>query len=330
MIIAPGNQCRKNWNEVTAKTMHSHEEIFVIRSFPDFSVPGFDMDRYNNVFLENNVIINARSSNVRYDEHWGPLSLKFAFGGSEHYRIRNKILSVDDRRFLIVNDGSFYSSSIRSEQAVESFTMNFSPSFVRSVLSAHGQSDEDNIDAREPHGLPELRFEEHLYPHHPQLYRSVLLLRTMSLSSAMQKERILEVFHESLSVMMSMHRRIRNTIARMSPAKASTKRELYRRLCTARDYMYSCYDRPLTLSDVSKTACLAPAYFLRQFKKHFGVTPHHYLTERRLEKAADLLRSKSYSVTDACITVGFEDVSSFSKLFKKKFGMPPSHAVTLL
>ena len=170
--------------------MQSHDDIFLINSFPDFTAPGFDIDRYNNLFVENNVIINARSSHVRYEEHWGPLSLKFAFGGREQYRIKNKTLSVDDHRFLIVNEGSYYSSSIRSENTVESFTINFSHSLVRSAISLFRRTVEDHLDQRESSERTEPYFEEHLYPHDPRLYRSVLLLRRLSLSPYAHTQRI--------------------------------------------------------------------------------------------------------------------------------------------
>ncbi|MHB1049393.1 MAG: helix-turn-helix transcriptional regulator [Bacteroidota bacterium] len=299
------------------------DEIFLMNSFPDFTAPGFDINRYNRRFVENNVIINARSSDIHYDEHWGPLSMKFAFGGSEQYIIKNKKLSVDDNRFLIVNEGSYYSSSIHSDRAVESFTINFSRAFVRSALSSYSFSGDVH---RESLRDPELRFEEHLYPHHAQLRRSILSLRRLSLSPIPSKQRILEVFHESLDLLFSLHGQVGRKIANMSPVRESTKKELYRRLCASRDFMYSCYDLPLTLEKVSGIACLAPAYFLRQFKKNFGMTPHQFLTERRLQKASELIRTNTISVTRACVDVGFEDVSSFSKLFKKRFGISPSQA----
>ena len=305
--------------------MQSHDDIFLINSFPDFTAPGFDIDRYNNLFVENNVIINARSSHVRYEEHWGPLSLKFAFGGREQYRIKNKTLSVDDHRFLIVNEGSYYSSSIRSENTVESFTINFSHSLVRSAISLFRRTVEDHLDQRESSERTEPYFEEHLYPHDPRLYRSVLLLRRLSLSPYAHTHRILEVFYESLAVMFSLHSKVGKKIDTMSPVKDSTKRELYRRLSAAQDFMYSCYDQPLTLKQISDVACLAPAYFLRQFKKNIGITPHQFLTERRMLKASELIRKKSFSVSRACIEVGFDDVSSFSKLYKKRFGFSPSN-----
>jgi len=47
-----------------------------------------------------------------------------------------------------------------------------------------------------------------------------------------------------------------------------------------------------------------------------------YLTDRRIEKSKDLLRS-GMTVTETCFAVGFESPSSFSTLFKNKIGLAP-------
>ncbi|HEX7902917.1 MAG TPA: helix-turn-helix domain-containing protein [Chitinophagaceae bacterium] len=62
---------------------------------------------------------------------------------------------------------------------------------------------------------------------------------------------------------------------------------------------------------------------MRLFKNSYGQTPHQYLTEQRIRKAKQLLRS-GMPATEVCRAVGFESISSFTRLFKKMTGTPPS------
>ena len=79
----------------------------------------------------------------------------------------------------------------------------------------------------------------------------------------------------------------------------------------------------INLNRIASAACLSKFHFLRLFKSLYGRTPHQYLTEVRIEKAKQLLRS-GLPVADACFLTGFESVSSFKALFKKCTGFTPS------
>jgi AraC-like DNA-binding protein len=95
------------------------------------------------------------------------------------------------------------------------------------------------------------------------------------------------------------------------------------RLCRARDLLRE-VDCPLSIEQVAREAAVSPFHFIRQFQALFGETPHQYRIRARLERAKDLLASSDYSVTDVCMEVGFSSLGSFSDLFARRIGMPPS------
>ena len=82
--------------------------------------------------------------------------------------------------------------------------------------------------------------------------------------------------------------------------------DLRERLWRARRFIDECYDQPLDLSEISKQACLSPYHFLRLFRETFDTTPRQYLIKRRIDKAKELLRVRSLTVTDVCFEVGFQ------------------------
>jgi AraC-like DNA-binding protein len=95
------------------------------------------------------------------------------------------------------------------------------------------------------------------------------------------------------------------------------------RLLRARDAIHVRYSEPLQLAALAREAALSPFHFLRLFRDAFGETPHRYLTRVRIEKAKALLVSGE-PVTEVCLDVGFSSLGSFSALFARRVGAPPT------
>ncbi|WP_344675637.1 helix-turn-helix domain-containing protein [Sphingobacterium kyonggiense] len=66
---------------------------------------------------------------------------------------------------------------------------------------------------------------------------------------------------------------------------------------------------------------------IETFKAEFGITPHNYLIQLRMQMAKQLLLSKSSSPTEVWQLVGYADFRSFGIQFKKFFGFPPSECI---
>jgi transcriptional regulator GlxA family with amidase domain len=122
-----------------------------------------------------------------------------------------------------------------------------------------------------------------------------------------------------------VHRDLRGQVAALPAARAATRDELYRRLHRARDFAAACLHLPLTLDDLAGAAAMSPNHLLRTFRAAFGQTPHQYLTRLRLARARQLLVSTDLPVTEVCLAVGFESLGSFSTLFRREYGLAPSH-----
>jgi AraC-like DNA-binding protein len=81
---------------------------------------------------------------------------------------------------------------------------------------------------------------------------------------------------------------------------------------------------PVSLNDLAYLSGRSLSSFKRDFQAIYNMSPSHWIRERRLYKAKELLTHSSMSVTDICFTTGFESVAHFSRLFKEHFGYPPS------
>jgi len=100
--------------------------------------------------------------------------------------------------------------------------------------------------------------------------------------------------------------------------------DAFARLCRARAMLREVHDRPLGIDEVAREAAMSPFHFIRQFAALFGATPHQFRIQARLDRAKDLLASGDRSVTDVCMDVGFSSLGSFSDLFARRVGLPPS------
>ena len=97
----------------------------------------------------------------------------------------------------------------------------------------------------------------------------------------------------------------------------------FRRLVRGRELLESPAHDELTVRDVAVRVALSPYHFIRVFAALYGDTPHQARTRARLGRAKALLATGA-TVTDACLEVGFSSLGSFSLLFHRRTGTPPS------
>jgi AraC family transcriptional regulator len=81
---------------------------------------------------------------------------------------------------------------------------------------------------------------------------------------------------------------------------------------------------PVSLLKLAGLARLSQHHFCRAFKQSFGIPPHQYLVQRRMEVAKLLLASRTNSVTDIALSLGYAQTSSFSSSFRKMTGWTPT------
>jgi AraC-like DNA-binding protein len=92
----------------------------------------------------------------------------------------------------------------------------------------------------------------------------------------------------------------------------------------ARDLADRHYAEEIDLDELAASAAVSKYHFLRCFAATYGKTPAVYLTERRIERAQDLLRATNLTVTEVCFLVGYSSLGSFSSKFRQLVGVSPS------
>lgn len=83
------------------------------------------------------------------------------------------------------------------------------------------------------------------------------------------------------------------------------------------------YDKPINLDDLARKSGMSKRSFLRTFRAATGYTPIAYLIQLRINRAINLLRSSSESITEIAFKVGFSDSNYFTRQFRKIAGISP-------
>jgi len=99
--------------------------------------------------------------------------------------------------------------------------------------------------------------------------------------------------------------------------------QYYERLKRVREYVIANLEQPLSLADAARVARTERKYFSIFFKKKTGICFSAWLHQIRLEAAMDLLRSRNLTVTEVAYLVGYRDVRSLERSFKRNVGMTP-------
>ena len=102
------------------------------------------------------------------------------------------------------------------------------------------------------------------------------------------------------------------------------EREVARALADTRRYMEEHLDEPLTISALSRRSCLSATTFKAGFRRLYGLPVHAWLRQRRMERAAELLRGSPLSVLGVAQSVGYGSASQFTAAFRRQYGVTPA------
>ncbi|MBO0757864.1 MAG: helix-turn-helix transcriptional regulator [Bradyrhizobiaceae bacterium] len=90
------------------------------------------------------------------------------------------------------------------------------------------------------------------------------------------------------------------------------------------DYIEGHLGECIPISTLAQLVRLSLFHFCRSFKRSFGMTPHRFITHRRIASAKSLLAKRVTSVSEVAAAVGFSDTSSFAAAFRRATGRAPT------
>ncbi|MGH9718892.1 MAG: helix-turn-helix domain-containing protein [Bryobacteraceae bacterium] len=269
-----------------------------------------------------NVVLQARGRRHQVENYAGPLSIKTVLDGEVAWIIGGRELVVDRSSFLIVNAGERYSMNIDAPKPVETCCAFFAPGFVERVALDFTSPLEQALDLPE-RAAPAVPYLSALHGDRERAIGGHVQGLAPRCHGALAPSGFEEDFLLLAVELVQYYKQIREQAARVAAVRESTRQELFRRLLIGREYLHSHSSGPVSLEAVARAACLSAFHFHRGFTKAFHQTPHGYLTGLRVERARRMIESGA-PVLDSCLEAGFSSPSSFTRLFRSRYGEAPS------
>jgi AraC family transcriptional regulator len=256
----------------------------------------------NPAFGEDHILLHGLARQHYATGVHAPLSIKAVINGEGRWRTTEGEFLVDSSNLLVVNQDQEYSLTIDAAQPVETFCIFFKPGFLNESAE----------------------FRERTHPAGAPLGRRMRVLHAAGANAEP-----LWIDAQLCALAAEMQELVadeRSKAARIPAVKATTRDELFRRVSRAKTWLDTHFDLDPDMEQAARDACLSPYHFHRVFTRTFGMTPHRYVVEKRLARAAYLLSTTRLPVVEVCTEVGFQSLGSFSTLFRTRFGTTPGRA----
>ena len=259
---------------------------------------------------------------VRYMKFNSPLSIKFCLADALRYQQGKHHIEVPKGCFFVNNRGRDM-ECLPNNPGGKVLFLYFTDALMHDVRRNMNLPDNTLLDAPDAPSQP-THFFEHIYRHTDTLTESLnVLARQVSSDGMSRRDLTPDVFYRFAEKLLVLQNGVSKEMRRLNARTPATREELYRRVLTARDFMHDHWQQELVLPDIARQACLSPYHFHRSFREAFGVSPGLWLRRKKMEKAKMLLETGHVTVTETAQMCGFADVFSFSKAFKKVWGVSP-------
>ncbi|HYH16794.1 MAG TPA: AraC family transcriptional regulator [Flavisolibacter sp.] len=260
-----------------------------------------------------------------YSHHPTRYGIKFVLSGSESYEVNHHEYCVNSGTYLLVNKDQYHEFEVKQQQPSKALCIGIDEMLLQDVYYTLTSSDHQLLEQPDSVTGSELEFLEMVYTTGNNSLGQYL----MNVKAGIYKNReSLPIPEEELYYSTAYHLILSQTpllkqMSRLPARKKGTSQELYKRLYHAKAIIDDYCLQPLPIEALCKEVALSEFHFYRSFKKAFGLSPHQYYLQQKLEKAKQLLLSHQHNITDVALHCGFADLPSFRKAFKKAFAYSP-------
>jgi AraC-like DNA-binding protein len=249
------------------------------------------------------------------------VQIAYVLGGVCNHQLRGKSLMVNRGDIFIILPGIEHSLSAIEDKPFEIVLLDFMPFLVREELKPFAETLQPFFQ--------QSRHEDTAALHQPWLH--------IDNSKQPLVEQLLQDIQDELE-----HREagyeysVRTSLIKLLILIDREYRRLWRKPASrpaladqhpideVKRYVYNNYSQDIPLEHGALIANMAPAYFSHMFKKETGQTFIDFMNEVRIERAMELIRRDSHTITQIGFQVGFHHLSHFIRTFKKRTGITPT------
>lgn len=272
--------------------------------------------------LVNYSVFNELSTDLLFRS----FSIKLVLDGCESYNIDGHTYKISKGEYLLANSQAGGKLTIGSNSPVKGLCIDIAPKIMTEAVSgllypSHTSNESNPDDFFTSANYPENKYIINngcLGSYLQQISSRVLANTTHGFEFSN------EFYYRLAEAIVAEQYQIYPQINNIRSVKLQTRKELLRKLLTAKKFMDSDFASIKSVEEVAIVSNMSEYHFSRLFRQVFKTSPHQYLIHKKLELAHLLLKEKQrLNITDIAIAVGFNDLPTFSKRFKKEFGVSP-------
>jgi len=249
--------------------------------------------------------------------HSGSLEICLNFQGEAHVAARDSRMDLRPRTagFYVCGVGELHATR-RAHARHRFITVELSPDFLRRHLNGYRSFFHPLVQNLVESGRAKSAVGEAL----PLTARQHELLRTLRQPPVLLEAQVLWYQAKAIELVVEL-------LFRPSDDRelfcARARRIAHTRVEKVVEILRSRLSEPPSLEELGRLVGCSPFYLSRTFSSEMGMTIQQYLRQLRLDRAAELLRSGKYNVTEAAMEVGYSSLSHFSQAFHEHFGCCP-------
>lgn len=240
------------------------------------------------------------------------IALKYVKEGCEKYLINEQVIDVEQGQFILVQEGQIYEAQAKLKfQNISGLCIDLNPEAF-------------DIDLTKIYDNPllfNLPFD--CFHFSPLVKKLHTIHSNKALRSHTEQYDILKILNEQVHIFAN---EISELQARLSiqTGKTNTQRAIIIKLLASKNFIHQYFYQKIKLEQLAKYAGISKYHFVRLFKLCFQQSPLELQDKLRMKKAIELINNPMTKLSDIAYDLGFIDLASFSKKFKKQYGTTPS------
>ena len=247
------------------------------------------------------------------------ISIKYVLNGKERYKIDKKEHNMTDGHYIVANQYSDCEVAIKTKEGSHGICIDIAENlFVEALqcLFAPNDFEADFHESKQFFCTSELFSQGKC--------ANFSLKKLLQSVENQQEVLFIQDFLKDIALeLVKDQTRLIRAYNRVETMKISTKKELFHRLELAKNIITDTASHQVTMKQIAQQVCLSEFRFHHLFKSAFGITAHQFQHQILLQRALDLHQKQAYSWAAIADILGYPDYQTFSKVFKKAYGIAP-------
>jgi len=281
----------------------------------------------NNQCDNENIVMYSSIKNI--DKHlvFNNFSIKYVISGEETYKINGVDYLLKKNDYFLCNQFCEGKVIINSPTNVKGICIDISPTIVAEVLASYQAPDTNVPDLDLGNYFNSSNFMEQQFRSSNQNFGRNLIQLENTLTKNPHDDYCFnnDFFYLLIEAIIADYIPLVKQFQNLRSIKASTKKDLLRKLSLGKSFIDENFYSDIQIVDIAASAHISQYHFFRLFRNAYNISPLQYLIKKRMEKAQELL--PKMPINQIALELGYQDIFSFSKAYKKFYGIAPSKTI---